>query len=187
MKGLRAISRVLSSSLSPPPPLFQILNSHLARSSYLSRFLAYGTQSQSPADTDSDAERPSADFDSSEFSLFSSTPSAPIRPIWDEAYRAKADAALFQKREASGSLIQPDVVEEDEKTERATRLARALLEAALEPPDDAEDNMAVEEEDQQSLSVGVIGAPNAGKSSLTNFMVSMDFYPILCLVSCSLT
>lgn len=72
--------------------------------------------------------------------------------------------------------------------ERATRLARALLEAALEPPDDAEEeNMAVKEEDQQSLSVGVIGAPNAGKSSLTNFMVSMDFYPILCLVSCSLT
>lgn len=56
--------------------------------------------------------------------------------------------------------------------ERATRLARALLEAALEPPDDAEEeNMAVKEEDQQSLSVGVIGAPNAGKSSLTNFMV----------------
>ncbi|XP_042444211.1 GTP-binding protein ERG-like [Zingiber officinale] len=173
MKGLRTISRVLSSSPSPPPPLFQILSPHLARSS-LSRFFASGTQSQSqsPADTDSDAERPSADFDSSEFSLFSSTPSAPLRPIWDEAYRAKADAALFQKREASRSLIQPDVIEEDEKTERATRLARALLEAALEPPDDAEEeNMAVKEEDQRSLSVGVIGAPNAGKSSLTNFMV----------------
>ncbi|XP_042441755.1 GTP-binding protein ERG-like [Zingiber officinale] len=173
MKGLRAISRVLSSSPSPPPPLFQILSPHLARSS-LSRFFASGTQSQSqsPADTDSDAERPSADFDSSEFSLFSSTPSAPLRPIWDEAYRAKADAALFQKREASRSLIQPDVIEEDQKTERATRLARALLEAALEPPDDAEEeNMAVKEEDQRSLSVGVIGAPNAGKSSLTNFMV----------------
>ncbi|ONK72010.1 uncharacterized protein A4U43_C04F14710 [Asparagus officinalis] len=31
--------------------------------------------------------------------------------------------------------------------------------------------MRVKQEDQQSLSVGIIGAPNAGKSSLTNFMV----------------
>lgn len=31
--------------------------------------------------------------------------------------------------------------------------------------------MVVKEEDQRSLSVGIVGAPNAGKSSLTNFMV----------------
>ena len=50
---------------------------------------------------------------------------------------------------------------------------KALLEAALSPPDaeDDDEEMAVREEDQKSLAVGIIGAPNAGKSALTNFMV----------------
>lgn len=64
--------------------------------------------------------------------------------------------------------------DEDEERERATRLARALLEAALGQPDeDEEEDMVVKEEDQRSLSVGIIGAPNAGKSCLTNFMVKL--------------
>ena len=47
-----------------------------------------------------------------------------------------------------------------------------MLEAALEGPDeDADQDQEVKEEDQKSLSVGIIGAPNAGKSALTNFMV----------------
>ena len=47
-----------------------------------------------------------------------------------------------------------------------------MLEAALEGPDeDADHDQEVKEEDQKSLSVGIIGAPNAGKSALTNFMV----------------
>lgn len=48
-------------------------------------------------------------------------------------------------------------------------LAKALLEAAIGGPDEEEEE--VKEEDQKSLSVGIIGAPNAGKSSLTNYMV----------------
>ncbi|PPS10570.1 hypothetical protein GOBAR_AA10072 [Gossypium barbadense] len=44
--------------------------------------------------------------------------------------------------------------------------------ASLEGPDeDADQDQEVKEEDQKSLSVGIIGAPNAGKSALTNFMV----------------
>jgi GTPase len=64
-------------------------------------------------------------------------------------------------------------LQEEEERERTTRLARSLLEAALEPPDVVEEgkDMVVREEDQMSLSVGIIGAPNAGKSSMTNFMV----------------
>ena len=54
-------------------------------------------------------------------------------------------------------------------------LAKALLEAALEAPDDddeeEDEDLVVKEEDQKSLSVGIIGAPNAGKSALTNYMV----------------
>ncbi|KAF9587632.1 hypothetical protein IFM89_004464 [Coptis chinensis] len=51
-------------------------------------------------------------------------------------------------------------------------LARALLEAALEKSDEVEEkDMIVKEDDQKSVHVGIIGAPNAGKSSLTNFMV----------------
>lgn len=60
-----------------------------------------------------------------------------------------------------------DAVEE----ERSREVALALLEAALEPPDDDLGPGEVREEDQMSLSVGIVGAPNAGKSSLTNTMV----------------
>lgn len=57
--------------------------------------------------------------------------------------------------------------------ERSREVALALLEAALEPPDEDVDEGPgeVREEDQMSLSVGIVGAPNAGKSSLTNTMV----------------
>jgi GTP-binding protein Era len=62
----------------------------------------------------------------------------------------------------------------EEKERRASELAKALLEASLQRPDDeldAEEVGEVREEDQKSLAVGIIGAPNAGKSTLTNYMV----------------
>lgn len=61
--------------------------------------------------------------------------------------------------------------EEDEQKQRV--LAKALLEAVLAKPDEEEEGeeRVVKEEDQKSLSVGIIGAPNAGKSCLTNYMV----------------
>ncbi|KAJ1698064.1 hypothetical protein LUZ63_006576 [Rhynchospora breviuscula] len=117
------------------------------------------------AETASDSDSPSnPDFDSSDYTL----PSSPSQsnPRLDPYYRARADEALFGKKMQSP-------LQEEEERERATRLARSLLEAALEPPDDVTEgeDMVVREEDQMSLSVGIIGAPNAGKSSLTNFMV----------------
>lgn len=72
-----------------------------------------------------------------------------------------------------------------EEERRANRLAKALLWAALEKPDEeVEARMIVKEEDQRSLSVGIIGAPNAGKSALTNFMVCLYIY-ISIYISCS--
>lgn len=62
----------------------------------------------------------------------------------------------------------------EEKEMRASEIARALLEASLQRPDDEfdeEEEGEVREEDQKSLAVGIIGAPNAGKSTLTNYMV----------------
>ncbi|THU56320.1 hypothetical protein C4D60_Mb11t16030 [Musa balbisiana] len=177
MKSLRVISRVLSSSSPPPPSTSKILSSHLFRSCFSRSFAARAlrqTPAPAPAPSDSDADLPSVDFDSSAFSLPTQAPTAPKRPIWDEAHRARADEVLFGKA-AAQSRSHPEVVEdddEDEERERATRLARALLEAALGQPDeDEEEDMVVKEEDQRSLSVGIIGAPNAGKSCLTNFMV----------------
>ncbi|KAJ4792131.1 GTPase Era [Rhynchospora pubera] len=117
------------------------------------------------AETASDSDSPSnPDFGSSDYTLPSS-PSQP-NPRLDPYYRARADEALFGKKMQSP-------LQEEEERERATRLARSLLEAALEPPDDVAEgeDMVVREEDQMSLSAGIIGAPNAGKSSLTNFMV----------------
>ncbi|CAL9076507.1 unnamed protein product [Musa textilis] len=181
MKALRGISRVLSSSSPLPPPSSKILNSHLYRSCLSRSFAARALRQNlapapapAPAPADSDADLPSADFDSSAFSLPTQAPTPPKTPIWDEAHRARADEVLFGKA-AAQSRSQPEVVEDDdeaEERERATRLARALLEAALGQPDeDEEEDMVVKEEDQRSLSVGIIGAPNAGKSCLTNFMV----------------
>lgn len=64
--------------------------------------------------------------------------------------------------------------EEDERRRRV--LAKALLEAALERGDEEEDEEeeeVVKEEDQKSVTVGIIGAPNAGKSALTNYLVGL--------------
>jgi len=65
---------------------------------------------------------------------------------------------------------------EEEEGRKTKALEKALLEAALSKPEEEEeeedeDVSVVNEEDQKSLSVGIIGAPNAGKSSLTNYMV----------------
>jgi predicted GTPase len=59
----------------------------------------------------------------------------------------------------------------DKEKEKARRsMADELIRAALDDPDEEEDGM-VPEEKQRSLRVGIIGAVNAGKSTLTNFMV----------------
>lgn len=132
------------------------------------------------ASTDSDsatAPPPAADadFDSAEYDLPTPGP-APSRKInnpvsalrklrFDPSLRARADEALFGER--MGRVA----VGEDEE-ELSRDVALALLDAAMEPPDEEDvDAGEVREEDQMSLSVGIVGAPNAGKSSLTNTMV----------------
>ncbi|KAK6933475.1 GTP binding domain, partial [Dillenia turbinata] len=89
------------------------------------------------------------------------------QPTWDDKYREKTNLSIFGEEFVKKK-------KKDDEDERRRVLARALLAAALENPDDEEENegdMVVKEEDQISLSVAIIGAPNAGKSALTNFMV----------------
>jgi predicted GTPase len=73
-------------------------------------------------------------------------------------------------------------VQDPVEEERSREVALALLEAAMEPPDeDEEEPGEVREEDQMSLSVGIVGAPNAGKSSLTNTVVRVISALALCV------
>lgn len=83
---------------------------------------------------------------------------------------------IFGKQTQKGKLgiNFEEQAEIEEKKRRA--LAKALLEAALAAEDeDNDDDLVVKEEDQKSLSVGIVGAPNAGKSALTNYMVCCAF------------
>ncbi|XP_068658312.1 GTP-binding protein ERG [Aristolochia californica] len=126
------------------------------------RLFASQPQPQNPIGTIEDSD--DSVFDSSDFRLPTASDSAP-KPTWNKSYREKADRAIF-------GIEQEKRDEEEEKKRRANMLAKALLEASLGKADDEEDaEMLVKEEDQQSLSVGIIGVPNAGKSALTNYMV----------------
>ncbi|KAL3616681.1 hypothetical protein CASFOL_039075 [Castilleja foliolosa] len=87
---------------------------------------------------------------------------------WDEKYRDRVKSKVFGETVSHFRILQ----REEEKKKKAGERAKALLEAALDDGlnEEAED-IEVKEEDQKSLSVGIIGAPNAGKSALTNYMV----------------
>jgi len=169
MKALRAL-RTLT-ILSPKPyktPLYP---------PFLYRFYSAQPQEDEPTNnpTLSDSEDASDSvFDSTHYTIPSigSEPSTqvPQQPTWDKKYRQKADELIFGEDTQKRKL--KILEEEDERRRRV--LAKALLEAALEAADDDEDeeeDMVVKEEDQKSLSVGIIGVPNAGKSALTNSMV----------------
>ncbi|THG23643.1 hypothetical protein TEA_015339 [Camellia sinensis var. sinensis] len=177
---------------------FTILSSSIPTKTHLNstvlcRFYASQPQQHNPTPTASeDDENGDSVFDSSEYTLpnigLDSGPEIAPKPTWDENYRAKANRAIFgEETQIQNSRI---LVKEEEKRRRAAALAKALLEAALERPDEEEEeeeDVVVKEEDQKSLSVGIIGAPNAGKSALTNYMVAVllleesdpfDFYDI---------
>ncbi|KQJ95582.1 GTP-binding protein ERG [Brachypodium distachyon] len=157
VQALRPLQTLTSSTIPVPLPILRLLST---------------SSSSSSAAASSDSESPAADFDSADFSLTTPDPT-PVRahtPVsalrklrFDPSLRARADEALF------GETNAVDAVEE----ERSREVALALLEAALEPPDEDEEEGPgeVREEDQMSLSVGIVGAPNAGKSSLTNTVV----------------
>ncbi|XP_010540617.1 PREDICTED: GTP-binding protein ERG [Tarenaya hassleriana] len=152
--------------------------------SFLRRFYsAQPDQDEPPSVNDSDAV-----FDSSQFEIPGIEDSDgdsvknPRQSTWDKKYRARVDRVVFGKETQKGKvkIIEEDTDgdgeegdedDDDDRVDRGRILARALLEAALEPADEEAGEGEVKEEDQKSLNVGIIGPPNAGKSSVTNFMV----------------
>lgn len=114
-------------------------------------------------------------FDSSHFDDLNLNPkagndidSSNEKPTWDEKYRDRVKSEVFGEDVSHFRVFQ----REEEKKKKAGMLSKALLEAALDDGEDANaEEREVTEEDQKSLSVGIIGAPNAGKSALTNCMV----------------
>ncbi|MCD7453613.1 hypothetical protein HAX54_021556 [Datura stramonium] len=176
MKALR-VFRTLSSSLSANSS-----KTHF-NSTNFRRLYSAQTQEENPTNTglssSEEDDTSSSVFDSSQYDVglgLSNDVNSEnsVSSTWDEKYRERVKTKVFGEdpSEIKSSRI---LIKEEEKRRRAALLARTLLEASLERPDedgneDKEDEV-VKEEDQMSLSVGIIGAPNAGKSSLTNYMV----------------
>ncbi|KOM30405.1 hypothetical protein LR48_Vigan1340s000400 [Vigna angularis] len=155
MKALRTLRRTLYFPAShAPTPLF---------------FSAQPQPQPRPDDPTTSADSDSV-FDSSHYAL-DTDPGPKLGPTWDDKYRARADRVVFGEEGPKGKLRLKE--EQDEMRRRI--LAKALLEAAVENEEEDEEvegaKGMVKEEEQKSLSVGIIGAPNAGKSALTNFMV----------------
>ncbi|CAN4078484.1 unnamed protein product [Withania somnifera] len=165
MKALRVLRSLNSSSLSSNPT-----KTHFNSTIFLGFYSAQPQQDR-PTTTEED-DTSSSVFNSSQydvdFGLNNDVSSENI--TWDEKYRERVKSKVFGEdpSEIKSSRI---LIKEEEKRRRAAFLARELLEAAIDPPDEDKEDDVVTEEDQMSLSVGIIGAPNAGKSSLTNFMV----------------
>ncbi|XP_049384825.1 GTP-binding protein ERG [Solanum stenotomum] len=176
MKALR-ILRTLNSSLSSNPS-----KTHFNSTIFL-RFYSAQPQEDHPTSTglssSEEDDTSSSVFDSSQYDVGVGlnndvNSESSVSSTWDEKYRDRVKTKVFGEdpSEIKSSRI---LIKEEEKRRRAALLARTLLESALDRPDeegdeDKEDEL-VKEEDQMSLSVGIIGAPNAGKSSLTNYMV----------------
>ncbi|KAK4564496.1 hypothetical protein RGQ29_006530 [Quercus rubra] len=170
MKALRAL-RTITTTLSPKPHKTPL------NPTFLHHFYSAQPQEEDPSHNlnSSDSENGSDSvFDSTHYTIpglgSETNAQAPQQPTWDEKYREKADGLIFGKDTQKRKL---KILEEEEERRRRL-LAKALLEAALEAADDEdeeEEEVVVKEEDQKSLSVGIIGAPNAGKSALTNYMV----------------
>ncbi|PHT90919.1 GTP-binding protein ERG [Capsicum annuum] len=137
------------------------------------RFYSAQTQQDHPTTSEED-DTSSSVFDSSQYDDVTSEENSVRSSTWDEKYRERVKEKVFGEdpSKVKSSRI---LIKEEEKRRKTALLARTLLEAATERADeegdeDKEDEV-VKEEDQMSLSVGIIGAPNAGKSSLTNYMV----------------
>ncbi|XP_076914571.1 GTP-binding protein ERG-like [Bidens hawaiensis] len=162
---------------------------------FLPRFFSSQTLTQNPLPEPDDPPTAGFGFDSSHFEL--PEPEFKTRePAWDEKYRRKVEKTIF-KTEEEEELVKDNninnnnknknkkkkkikskserMMEQEEKRRRSMILSKALLEVAVaatdEEDDEEDEGEVVKMEDQMSLSVGIIGAPNAGKSALTNFMV----------------
>ncbi|KAL0398089.1 UNVERIFIED_CONTAM: GTP-binding protein ERG [Sesamum radiatum] len=174
MKTVRAL-RILTSI--PTAPSSNSYVSHLTTSPspFLHRFYSAHPQSHHllpPTSEEYDAPHYSV-FDSSQFddlNLNSNNThtNTDEKPTWDDKYRDRVKSKVFGEDISHFRILQ----REEEKKKKAAALAKELLEAALDVDEHQDvDEREVTLEDQKSLSVGIIGAPNAGKSALTNYMV----------------
>ncbi|CAF2044527.1 hypothetical protein BRARA_I02760 [Brassica rapa] len=161
MKAFRSLRILISTSRTATTPRCK---PHLPHT-FLRRF--YSAQPN--------LDEPTGDsvFDSSQYSIPVTEDSSKKQkqPNWDKGYRERVQRELFPEDKGKSKSPEEDSSEEEESVDRSRILAKALLEAALDSADDELGEGEVREEDQKSLNVGIIGPPNAGKSSLTNFMV----------------
>eukprot|EP00250_Pteridium_aquilinum_P009007 c18379_g1_i1 orf=844-2430(-) len=100
----------------------------------------------------------------------------------DEEDEARMDDSDTDSDDDGAKVITPNEILRGVQKESSNKLSEKeqdkarklmmdkLISAALDEPDENEDE-PIPEDEQHSLRVGIIGAVNAGKSSLTNFMV----------------
>lgn len=125
-----------------------------------------------PSDMDSDLDDMDSDLDdmdSDSETVHSDLDSAPH----DSDSEGDATEIISPQEVLKG--IQMDAfrkLPEREKRKLGREMAEKLVAAALDEPDEEEDGL-VPKHKQQSLRVGILGAANAGKSSLLNFMVGI--------------
>lgn len=162
MKALRALRTLASFAEKPNKPRLNPL--------FIHRF--YSAQ---PQQTDNETENDcDSVFDSSYFRIpmiddpQNNNAAKKQEPTWDEKYRERTDRIVFGEEAQKGKLR---IFQEEEEERKHRALAKALLQAALERQEEEEEE--VKEEDQKSVAVGIIGAPNAGKSSIINYMVCL--------------
>ncbi|KAJ0747480.1 putative P-loop containing nucleoside triphosphate hydrolase [Helianthus annuus] len=183
MKALRLLQTLANNSSRTP------LKPH-KNPTFLSRFYTSQPLQQNPVPEPEETHTANGNsnngigFDSSYYEL-PTIDTGKREATWDEKYRRRADKAVFKeeydqvvkdkKYKKKGKTKNERLVEQEEKRRRSEILSRALLEVAVaetdeDEEDEEEEREVVKVEDQLSLSVGIIGAPNAGKSALTNFM-----------------
>ncbi|KAL9453107.1 hypothetical protein AB3S75_008827 [Citrus x aurantiifolia] len=160
MKALRALRTLAPLAEKPNKPRLNPL--------FIHRF--YSAQ---PQQTDNETENDcDSVFDSSYFRIptiddpQNNNAAKKQEPDWDEKYRERTDRIVFGEEAQKGKLR---IFQEEEEERKHRALAKALLQAALDRQEEEEEE--VKEEDQKSVAVGIIGAPNAGKSSIINCMV----------------
>ncbi|KAK4440376.1 GTP-binding protein ERG [Sesamum alatum] len=166
MKAVRALRTLTSITTTPLSP---------TASSFLHRFYSAQPQHHDPLPPNSDeCDAPQhAVFDSSHFDDLNLNSNggdniSNEKPTWDDKYRDRVKSKVFGEDISHIRILQREEV----KKKKAAALAKELLEAALDEDEHEDvDEREVVVEDQKSLSVGIIGAPNAGKSALTNYMV----------------
>lgn len=174
MRVIRAL-RILASKI---PKNTQ--KSHLNLSLFHRSYTAQPQEEFPTSSTEEEDGGTSSVFDSSDYMVGMELNGGSVAedvktPTWDEKYRERVKSKVFGEESKSSRIMRKD----KEKKNNAAVLAMSLLNAAVQRPDWEEDEgevKEIKEEDQRSLAVGIIGAPNAGKSALTNFVVCAFFF-----------